>query len=93
MFGMRILFSLIVANTVKGITTIESNNDLELKSLDSKHSDYAFRSKSPNMKQVNQRNTFFKRALTDGFEDTANSLYKVSETAHIKAAIKVKFKI
>ncbi len=85
--------SLIVANTVKGITTIESNNDLELKSLDSKHSDYAFRSKSPNMKQVNQRNTFFKRALTDGFEDTANSLYKVSETAHIKAAIKVKFKI
>lgn len=85
--------SLIVANTTKGIAAVENNNDLEINSLDSKYSDYAFRSKSPNMEKVKQRNIFFKHALTNGFENTANSLYKTSEIAHVKAAIKVKLKL
>ncbi len=85
--------SLIVANTDKGITTIENIKNIILKNLDSKYSDYAFRSKSPNMRKVHQRKQFFKHALSDGFEKTACSLYKVSRLAYIKTAIKVKLKL
>lgn len=85
--------SLIVANTDKGIKHIEDNNEICLMDLESKYSDYAFRSKSPNMEKVKQRNQFFEKALVEGFENTADSLYKVSELAHIKAAIKVKLKL
>lgn len=82
--------SLIVGNTLKGIEIIEQSENLILFHLDSKYSDYAFRSKSPNLKKIKQRTDFFDKALKSGFETAANDMYKVSEFAHIKAYLKLK---
>lgn len=85
--------SLILANTDNGIRYIESANNLEKFEVESKFSDYAVRSKSPNLRKLMQRKQFFEKAEIKGFENTANELYKVSEFAHIKKYVKAKLKL
>lgn len=84
--------SLIVGNTKEGIYAIESARNLILHELDPKYSDYAFRSKSPNMKKLEQQREFFLLSRENGFEKTAETCYATSELAHVKAFIKSKLK-
>lgn len=85
--------SLLVANTDKGALAVEHAKNLVCKELDSRYSDYAFRSKSPNAAKLRQRSAFFEEALNTGFEKAANSQYKVSEWGHVKAFIKAKLHV
>lgn len=87
--------SLIVGNTEKGIAEIENNKQINIYELESKYSDYAFRSKSPNLKKVKERNIFFEKVKENGgsYEQVADELYKASEMSRIKVLIKLKLKI
>ena len=85
--------SLVVGNTEEGVLQIENNENLNLFKLDDKYSDYAFRSKSPNLVKIRQRSEFFDLANKIGFEEAAEKLYGTSEIAHIKSFLKLKLKI
>ena len=85
--------SLIITNTDKGKISIEKCKSLMLFELDSKFSDYAVRSKSPNIAKIKQRREYFEKAKLLGFVKAASVLYEVSELSHIKAFVKGKLKL
>ena len=85
--------SLIMTNTNKGDNFLKQCDNLNAYVLDSKYSDYAVRSKSPNLKKINQRNIFFEKAHQKGFIKASEELYKVDELSHIKAYVKSKLKL
>ncbi len=85
--------SLAIANSEKGIQAIERLKDCSIFELDSKYSDYAVRSKSPNVNKIAERNRFFSEAIEHGFELAAASRYKTSEFARVISYLTLKFKI